>query len=187
MSLLAAIERHAQVRPDSFAIRHPTPFAAWGSVTWRGLLEEAAALTPQLAAHGPIGWLQHNHRGALALLLACAERGQTFAPLNWRLTAAELAAIAADAGMTQVWTTEADALGLPHPVAPWATETRCLGDPGAAVVAADRAPLLLGVTSGTTGQPRGAMLTEAAVMANVAHAIALFGAQRGQRLDAQAA
>jgi acyl-CoA synthetase (AMP-forming)/AMP-acid ligase II len=94
----------------------------------------------------------------LAGLLACARLGAVFVPLNWRLAPAELVAIADHAGLA----------ALEH--------TPELADLAAQVRAGARlaggAPLLPGdvllvYTSGTTGEPKGALHTQAGMLANI--------------------
>jgi fatty-acyl-CoA synthase len=127
--------------------------------------DEAAALQREGAQAGDsIGWLGHNDPRALALLRACERLGLRYVPLNWRLAAPELAAIARHAGLQRLLHDEAmSALAqqvksdaaLPLP---WA-EGHEPGD------------LMLVYTSGTTGQAKGAIHTSAAMRANVDMAI----------------
>jgi len=126
------------------------------------LAEERAALRAAgVAAGDRVGWLGLNHPAMLACLSACAEAGAALVPLNWRLSPEELQWISEDAGLRLV---------------------RCGPDAGAAAprpaarpVRAADGTLLLGYTSGTTGRPKGARLTAAAVQANAAHGQRLFG------------
>jgi len=126
------------------------------------LADERAALRAAGVARGDrVGWIGLNHPAMLACLAACEEAGATLVPLNWRLAPEELQWISEDAGLRLV---------------------RAGPDPGAAAprpaarpVRQDDGTLLLGYTSGTTGRPKGAMLSAAAVRANAAHAMALFG------------
>ena len=112
------------------------------------------------------GWLGANSVSMLAALFACERRGARFVPLNWRLAAPELRAIAEHAGL-RAWHADPgfDALdGLAFQPLP-------------AVSAHDTAhdtahdDLLLAYTSGTTGQPKGALHTAAAMGANIDAAI----------------
>jgi len=129
------------------------------SVSWRELDEriDAVALAP--AGHA-VAWLGHNSIAMLAAFLACARRGVVFVPLNVRLADAELQAIVEHAGVAQVFG------GL----AP-AREPQRFPD----------GDLLLAYTSGTTGRPKGALHTQAAMLANIDAAIAAQGFDRGTR------
>lgn len=108
------------------------------------------------------GWLGLNSADMLMALLACSRLGARFVPLNWRLAAAELRQIATHAGLV-AWHADAgfDALdGLsPPPADAPAVDADAVDD------------LLLAYTSGTTGQPRGALHTHAAMRANIDAAI----------------
>jgi fatty-acyl-CoA synthase len=111
-----------------------------------------------------VGWLGHNSLEMIATLVACERLGAVLLPLNWRLAAAELAQILDHAGAGHL-------LGTPE-LAPLAAELRGRAAlrPGAAQ-GVEPGDLLLVYTSGTTGQPKGAMHTAAAMRANAAAAI----------------
>ncbi len=118
-----------------------------------------------LAAGDFIGWLGHNSAQMLAALLACARVGAVFVPLNWRLAPAELAAIARHAGLSALWHTP-EAAALARQVLDAAA---CRG-PAAAAQAGD---LLAVYTSGTSGQPKAALHTQAGMLANLEIALAV--------------
>jgi fatty-acyl-CoA synthase len=126
--------------------------------------EQAALRAAGAAAGDSIGWLALNSARAIALLRACERIGARFVPLNWRLAAPELAAIVRHAGLQHLWHDQAMAplaarvgalVSLPQPQAPG----HQAGD------------LMLVYTSGTTGEPKGAIHTAAAMQANVEAAI----------------
>jgi fatty-acyl-CoA synthase len=198
-----ALARYAQAAPDRVAIRpapspdHQIPY------TWWQLDREARSIAAMIAIMrdaergGRIGWLGPNDARMLALLFACAQIGVALVPLNWRLSAEELAWIVADAELKAIFgpfgMDEAEGR-FDHPLLRL-SETRPGGpifvDPKGYALAeveaagwAERdafaaprpdAPLLIAYTSGTTGRPKGAVLTQAAVAANARHAQALFG------------
>jgi fatty-acyl-CoA synthase len=119
-----------------------------------------------------VAWLGVNTPQMLALLLACARVGTVFLPLNWRLAAEELAAICRHAGVALLLCS-ADQRAL-------AADLRARGAIPPRVT--ERAPsgllpgdLLLAYTSGTTGRPKGAVHTQAAMLANAAMAIDVQG------------
>jgi fatty-acyl-CoA synthase len=133
----------------------------------------AAAAVAHLRAEGVqrgaiVAWLGHNSWDMLATLVACERLGAVLLPLNWRLTAAELARIVEHAGAGHL-------MGTPE-VQTLAEETlrrtRLAVGPAAGVEDGD---LLLVYTSGTTGQPKGAMHTGAGLQANALAAVAAQG------------
>lgn len=122
----------------------------------RWVHDAAVAKLPRGAA---FGWLGVNSVPMLAALLACSLLGLRFVPLNWRLAAAELHAIAAHAGLAALHA-DADfgALSGWKPVAD-------------VDVSSDEDDLLLVYTSGTTGEPKAAIHTHAGMLANIDAAI----------------
>jgi fatty-acyl-CoA synthase len=108
------------------------------------------------------GWIGTNHPGMLAALFAAARIGAQMVPFNWRLSEEELRWIARDAGIAALLRgpSHAEALsGVPDA-------------PPDGVAPEDA--LLIGYTSGTTGRPKGAVLTRAAFAANAAASRAVF-------------
>ena len=124
-----------------------------------------------LRAGDRMAWLGLNHPLQLAALMACARLGAIFLPLNFRLAAAELQQVMDDA--TPAWLVHdaghadvAAVLRGPQRVSqdelfslPCPLEAPC-------PEAGGDTPVLLVYTSGTTGRPRGALHTQAALLAN---------------------
>jgi fatty-acyl-CoA synthase len=142
-----------------------------GARTWSGdaLHREIEAWRERLSAQGisrglAFGWLGLNSVPMLAALFACAKLHARFVPLNWRLAAPELRRIAEHAALT-AWHADAAFTALDG-VAPSA-------EPAHTAQAAQTAhdDLLLVYTSGTTGGPKGALHTQAAMAANIDAAI----------------
>jgi fatty-acyl-CoA synthase len=180
---LQAVTEHA---PDAAALR-----VAEGVYPYRGLSLQAAALASMLAAHGigrgdRVAWLGQNDVAQLSMLFACAQLGAIQVPLNWRLAAPELRFILEDSGAALLLSGPHDEAMARLALASAPPGCRVLRDDQTADLAAYHEivgtaadPLLLVYTSGTTGQPKGAVLTQHAVMANARHAQALFAITPG--------
>jgi len=90
----------ARERPDSLALVSDT---GERRLTWRELDECADRVADALAADGVgpghrVTYLDLNRLEFFELLFGCLRVGAVLAPLNWRLTPAELGLIVADAG-----------------------------------------------------------------------------------------
>ena len=182
MDLSDLIERNAAFTSDKPALRFAdraisyAAFAMRIAATARGLRGEFGVRQGDRVAI-----LATNHPDYLVLLYACARLGAILVPLNWRLAGPELQFILADAGVKLLVLEAAfDALVAPLNDAP----RICLDDAPdrgrsfASVVAAGgdareplvdwQTPLLIVYTSGTTGRPKGAVLTQQALLTNAA-------------------
>jgi fatty-acyl-CoA synthase len=137
--------------------------------------DEAAALSRLgVRAGDAVGWLGLNHPRALALLRACERLGARYVPLNWRLAAPELAGIATPAGLRLLLHDEA--------MAALAEQVRVLAPcPRPSVPGHRDGDLMLVYTSGTTGDPKGAVHTASAMRANVDAAIEAQGLNASTR------
>ena len=136
-------------------------------------------VTAHLQAHWGItpgdrvAWLGFNHELQLVALVACARLGAVFLPLNFRLAVPELQQVITDAQPHLLVhdTAHAEAAAALQGAGLQRTHHDTL-----IATAAPRglplpeihsdAPLLLVYTSGTTGQPKGAVHTQAALLAN---------------------
>jgi fatty-acyl-CoA synthase len=155
----------ARLTPDRVAIRF-----LGDDLTYAELDRRATRLAAGLAARG----LQRGDRLAtltasspdhVATFFACARLGVALQPISWRLAPAEIAYQLADAEPALLLASDehaelARAAGV-------SVEIARIGDPTLEThaetedVARDGDPLLLVYTSGTTGKPKGALLTHA--------------------------
>jgi fatty-acyl-CoA synthase len=122
-----------------------------------------------------VAWLGHNSLEMLATLVACKALGAVLLPLNWRLAPAELRGVLMHSGAGHL-------LGTPE-LAPLAEVLRASGAlrPGAAE-GVEPGDVLLVYTSGSTGEPKGAMHTVAGMLANARAAIDAQGLDERSRV-----
>jgi fatty-acyl-CoA synthase len=174
----------AQRTPEATALHEPLSGRLW---TYRRLDERANRLANAFAAAGVrrgdrVAVLAHNRGEHFETLFACAKLGALFAPLNWRLAAAELDAIIADAE-PRVLIYDRACSELAHSLTTPVAQRFSLDDDGAAASyaatleagAATPPPagdidledaLILCYSSGTTGRPKGALLAHRQLLFN---------------------
>lgn len=163
-----AVRTYGATQPQRLAVGDAETGQRW---TWADLDRAAdrlaAWLVDQLgpASGTPVAVLARNHPMQLVLQFACARAGSIFVPLNWRLSGPELAVILADAAPHLLF---ADADFDPPPgrwrTLPFADIGALEGNAPKAPDYARRdwdAPMTLLYTSGTTGRPKGVMISEA--------------------------
>lgn len=149
----------------------------------------AAVLQKQGVQHGDrVSYLGFNRPECLFTLFACATLGAIFVPLNFRLSAPELAFLAQDAEISVLLVGEEHAAlaeAFVHELAGcriiavgvgagprWPTLGALLAQEAATARAVPASPVrrddvaAIFYTSGTTGRPKGAMLTHANLWAN---------------------
>ena len=149
----------------------------------------AAFLTAELTLDrgARVAYLGANVPELLALVFACAQTGCMFVPLNWRLAPSELDAILEDCTPAALFVEDSCialaaaltyALPMSHRCGVRTADSRWreIISPAAKVTVAQPSPdpatpLLLVYTSGTTGDPKGAVLTQRAVQVNALNSI----------------
>lgn len=143
-----------------------------------------------------VGYLGFNHPAFFETLFAANALGAIFVPLNFRLTGEELTFIINDAGVhtlvcddalrpvvepvipnlccTHYFSSESEADNWRH-----LSSERAALEPLQSVVSVDEHDLcLIMYTSGTTGLPKGAMLTHGNILWNNINAMMAFGGSR---------
>jgi len=134
--------------------------------------DTASALKKAGVSHGDrIAWYGLNHPDVFTLLFACAKIGAILVPLNWRLAEPEVAAIVANCTPTLLFYDDhfaEQALALPN------VQTISINE---AVIPASswhngpdnekkEESTSLVYTSGSTGLPKGALLSQKSLMSN---------------------
>ncbi len=153
------IRDRARTTPARIAIDHLGRELSYAELDAASERLAAAFLARGLERGDRVATLTGNSPEHVAVFFACAKAGLILAPLSWRLAAAELAYQLEDSEPA-LFLVEAEHAGLAeatgHP-----SEPLVPGGNGEAVdaVVEDDDPLLLVYTSGTTGRPKGALLT----------------------------
>ncbi len=183
MDLAQAIERHAAFTPRKLAIAYGDHGLSYADLAARMRAACGRLATLGVGAGDVVAYLGFNHPEMIALLLACTRRRAILLPLNWRLAVPEHARVLADAAPHAVLVTpefldHAEALRATNPAPTWVALDATRADwrqwdrieiaPAAAppAQAAFEAPALLCYTSGSTGMPKGVVLTQEALFWN---------------------
>lgn len=191
MDLGSWTARRAAIGPD-----HPAVTYGDETLSYAQFQRRIDCLADRLVAGGVesgdrVAYLGPNHSAFLISLFACARAGATFVPLNFRLTGPELAYILddcgaatliADATLTSVVDEVRSDLSVARYVAVgeasgWESfdELLAAGTPIAEpVLAAPEDVAVIMYTSGTTGRPKGAMLTHGNLFWNNINALLSF-------------
>jgi fatty-acyl-CoA synthase len=185
MDLADLIDRNAAFTPDKSALRYHGQ--AWSYAVFSARITALArGMKSQLGVHrgDRVAVLALNAPDYLALLYACARLGAMLVPLNWRLAVPEQVFILHDAGVKALFVADAFKAAC-VPLANVLPETRIIGLDYAPERGSDlttlldagsgdgrepfvdwRAPVLIVYTAGTTGRPKGAVLTQEALLWN---------------------
>ena len=194
------IERHAAFTPAKEALRFEGKGIAYAEFASRiarfaGMLREVG-----VDAGDCVAWLGHNHPHMLALLFACARLRALLVPLNWRLAAPEHAQVLTDCRPVAL-VTEARFVETIERIRARSVTAQCIsfgadapgwidGDdlmrdvddrPGVESDAGD-APVLICYTSGSTGAPKGVVLSQAALAWNAVNSTHMHDLSRADRI-----
>ncbi len=178
MNLSRIIERHAQFTPDRVALHCEGEDIGYPQL-WHRIRAATAVLASRGVGPGDrVAWLGLNDPAMLVLLFALARRGAMLLPLNYRLAAAEHATIVGHA-RARMLVHDADhreharALADTHAMDLLGSADLDSGPPeadDAAQAGDDASAVLLVYTSGTSGRPKGAVHTQAALLWNCINA-----------------
>ena len=170
MNLADLIDRNAAFTPDKPALHFQGE--TW---TYAQFAHRIAAMAHALHVQFGVGRgdrvaiLSQNHPDYLALLYACARLGAMLVPLNWRLAAPELQFILADADARLLIVADGFDDAAANAPARIVMLDALRELPATRDVGSDAdwsSPLLIVYTAGTTGRPKGAVLTQRALLAN---------------------
>lgn len=167
---------HAAHQPDKIALRFAGDSWSYAALhDWVERLASSLYHALELRRGDRVAFYGHNSATEIALFFAAAKLGLMVAPLNWRLAIEELRHIVGDSDAKALiygpeFAQEAEAVtdGLSVRLAASDSNLMQRGDvqksPTPAASLSD--PFLLVYTSGATGRPKGAVLTQEAVLWN---------------------
>jgi fatty-acyl-CoA synthase len=162
------LSTHAAHQPNRVALRFEEQSWSYGALSsWVNELAAGLQINHRIGRGDRIAYLGHNSAAQIALFFAAAKLGAIVVPMNWRLAVEELRYIVDDVSpQLLVFGTACEdaaaALGVSslHEAAlPRSADTIT---PRAAL----HDPFLIVYTSGTTGRPKGAILTQEAIFWN---------------------
>ncbi len=174
MKLAQIIKRHAQFSPQQVALHAAGEDISYGALWQRIQRATHVLLKAGVQTGDRVAWLGFNDPAMLVLLFALARVGAILLPLNYRLSGAELAAILRHAGVSLLVSDAARAEAATALSAQGGCallQARELGGESADIKLpvfsdAPTAPVLLVYTSGTSGQPKGVLHSQAGLIWN---------------------
>lgn len=196
MDLSEWIDRHAGLTPDKVALRFPDRDLSYADLAAL-ILQLSSALSVSGVRRGAcVAYLGLNSPEMLAMLFACARLGALFMPLNWRLTGPEHRQILADCPPRVLFvepqffeqtdafraalgeTTLVQLVHSGQAANGWIAYQDFLGravNYGNTVardtLAGADTPLLICYTSGSTGIPKGVLLSQGALVWNASNSV----------------
>jgi len=163
MNLAEALDMHARARPH-----HPAVISGDVTLTHAEFAERVRTAAGKLAGRGLgkgdlVGLCLRDSIDHLVLIYALARRGIVTLPMDWRWSTPEKERVAGHFGATLVFA-EPDAEPIPGIDCKPASALDAVAPGSAAdcaVVSEPDLPLLLSISSGTTGRPKGPRITHA--------------------------
>ncbi len=196
INLAAALLRRAALNPERIALVFEEQETTFEEFAGRVRRQASLFRSAGVCAGDRVGYLGLNHPALLETMFAAQALGAIFVPLNFRLTAEELTYIINDAGIHSIvvddtlrpvlepalpelccrhhFSSEGEAAGWRH-----LPPERACAEPLAHPVSVDQHDVaVIMYTSGTTGRPKGAMLTHGNILWNNFNAMLAFGGSR---------
>ena len=195
-NIAATALRRADLNPERIAIIFEEQEISYGEFGDRIRRQASLLKAGGVCIGDRVGYLGLNHPALLETMFAAQALGAIFVPLNFRLTAQELTFIINDAGIhtmvvddalrpvlepaqpdlccQQYFCSESEADDWRHLLS-----ERGAAEPIEAAVSVDQHDVaVIMYTSGTTGLPKGAMLTHGNILWNNINAMLAFGGSR---------
>jgi len=172
LNLSRLVERWAAQTPDRVALNFQGEDFTCGALWTRTQNMTRALAGLGIRKSDRVAFLGYNNPEMLVLLFALSRLGALLVPLNWRLTANEHRVVLADCSPAALFFESEfaeHAAGLPVAAKVRLGEALPEADP---LIAGDDADeMLIVYTSGTTGTPKGAVLTQSALLWNAFNSI----------------
>jgi len=193
------LAHHAKVRPDKEAV---IDLGTKRRFTWAEVNDRTSRLAAAFASEfrirdgDRVAVLAHNNSNLFEVQFACWKLGAIMVPLNWRLAVPELEFIVGDADpavmihddpLADVAQKVAKTCGIDHLVnwdGPSADEAARVADYEDLILSIEPMdnpiswfhdqPVTIMYTSGTTGRPKGAIITQGMVLWNVVNSTSFF-------------
>jgi fatty-acyl-CoA synthase len=178
------LENRARLSPNKAAVIEEETNTVW---TYKQLNDRATSLSHWLHKQGVkkgdrIALLAPNHISYFHLLFACGKIGAIFVPLNWRLSLQELSEILQDCtpkyiGIHLQFNEIYQQLppNKPKPIFIEKLELPEISEPVPSIEIHDTDPLAMIYTGGTTGKPKGVVLSHQTILWNGINTILSWG------------
>jgi fatty-acyl-CoA synthase len=164
-------------RPENLAVQDLTFERSWSYSEYNQLVNKFASYLLQrgITRGDRVACVSKNRAEVIALHFACARCKAIFVPLNWRLALFELESLLKDCQPSLVFGDDKAAeIGIAfEPIQNLIKETQNIAADNA-LQFDNQAPCLILYSSGTTGQPKGAVHTEATLMETILNSTLLY-------------
>ncbi|HEY3697317.1 class I adenylate-forming enzyme family protein [Phenylobacterium sp.] len=178
MSIATLLEMAAEAMPDREAV-----VCGGLRLTYAGLLERSRRAAAQIVAAGAgyAGYLAVNGPAAPVTLFGAALAGVPYSPLNYRLTGEELSALLARIDPALLVCDPAYLKGVQAPAGVTPVDAASFPAPGEGLAEAVESAVAVQLfTSGTTGQPKAALLSHDNLMSYILGTVEFMAAEEDE-------